>query len=63
MKNNFCLSVSHGNDLSRAAVIFEVENCVDVGKQQKIGPDDTLIITIIVKDDALYYVFPESGLH
>uniref|UniRef100_A0A915IYK4 Uncharacterized protein n=1 Tax=Romanomermis culicivorax TaxID=13658 RepID=A0A915IYK4_ROMCU len=40
-----------------------IQNDVDIGMGQEIGSDNTLIVAVIVEDDAFNYMFPKSGFN
>uniref|UniRef100_A0A915JU75 Uncharacterized protein n=1 Tax=Romanomermis culicivorax TaxID=13658 RepID=A0A915JU75_ROMCU len=71
MKLSFCSSVWPGKDLSSAAsMIGQIpirsggsEMVMDIGMPQEIGTNNTLIVAVIIEDDAFDHMFNESKFH
>uniref|UniRef100_A0A915KV63 Uncharacterized protein n=1 Tax=Romanomermis culicivorax TaxID=13658 RepID=A0A915KV63_ROMCU len=40
-----------------------VENGADIGMWQEVGSNNTLIVAMVVKDDAFVHMFSEGGFH
>uniref|UniRef100_A0A915HHS6 Uncharacterized protein n=1 Tax=Romanomermis culicivorax TaxID=13658 RepID=A0A915HHS6_ROMCU len=52
-----------GGSCNLKIVGMQVEDRMNVGMHQEVGADDALIVTIIVKDNALDHMFSKGGLH
>uniref|UniRef100_A0A915IWR2 Uncharacterized protein n=1 Tax=Romanomermis culicivorax TaxID=13658 RepID=A0A915IWR2_ROMCU len=46
-----------------SAAAAGIQNCVDIPVCEKIGADDTLIVSVVLEDYTLDHMFTEHGFH